>query len=434
LPTVIEIPIISPNPQISGPTTICLYEYTTYSAPLLPGSVYTWTVTGGSITDGQGTNRITAYFSSVGTKTISLDVFHDLTECGGQATLTAEARDKFYLSGTSSACANSTQTYSVSGTPNTSGYTWNWTIAGGTITAGQGTNSITVQWGNGPVGEVLVDAPAGIYCNAQEERAVSIRPLPPPAGLNGALNVCATSTNTYFVPSGYYTTWTVTGGTVTNGGTAGSNYATVQWGAGSAGQITVMQEDRTSWPYCATTTNFAVSISDNTPVVISGPTPVCEGYTATYTTNTNPALPYLWEVSGGSILSGFGTNSITVQWGAGPWGTVNVKELTCNNTDNLVVEITGANAALVDTANLTCDGSSLSLFVPGDYVTYNWSTSVTDSFINISAPGTYSVSLTDANGCTTEGAITLGALPTLPVPNAFITGAGPTYSPIVFWN
>lgn len=432
LPTVIEIPIVSPNPQISGPTTICRYTYTDYSAPLLPGSVYNWTVTGGSITDGQGTDRITTYFSSVGTKTISLDVFHDLTECGGQDVLTAQVLDKFYLSASSSACANSSQTYSVSGSPNTSGYAWNWTITGGIVTAGQGTNSITVQWGNGPIGEVVVDAPAGVYCNAQESMGVSVKPLPPAALLNGALNVCAGSVNTYFVPAGYYTTWTITGGTVTSGGTAGSNYATVQWGTGTTGQVTVQQEDRTSWPYCATTTNFPVSISDNTPISITGATPVCEGFTTTYSAGANSAIPYLWEVNGGNIPSGFGTNTITVQWGAGPWGTVSVSELVCNNTDNLVVQITGTNAALVDTANLTCDGSSLSLFVPGEYAAYNWNTGATDSFITITSAGTYSVSLTDANGCTAEGAITLGAIPTLPVPTAFITGAAPSLSPLVF--
>lgn len=431
LPTVIEIPIVSPNLQISGPTTVCRYTYTDYSAPSLPGSVYNWTVTGGSITNGQGTDRITTYFSSLGTKTISLDVFHDLTECGAQDVLTAQVLDKFYLSAPSSACANSTQTYSVSGTPNTSGYAWNWTITGGAITAGAGTNSITVQWGSGPVGEVQVDAPAGIYCNAQESVGVSIKPLPQPAALSGALNVCASSTNTYYVPAGYYTTWTITGGTVTSGGAAGSNYATVQWGTGSAGQISVTQEDRSSWPYCATTTNFAVAISDNTPVAITGATSVCAGFTTTYTAGVNSAIPYLWEVTGGDILSGFGTNTITVQWGAGPWGTVSVTELACNNSDNLVVSITGTNIALIDTANLTCNGTSLTLFVPGEYVSYAWSTGATDTFTNITAAGMYSVSITDANGCSAESSITLSALPTLPSPVAFITGAGPPLTPVV---
>jgi len=431
LPTVIEIPIVSPNPQISGPTTICRFNDAVFEAPLLPGTTYNWTVTGGSINSGQGTNSITTYFSTIGSKTITLNVFHDLTECGGQNTLTINVLDKFYLSAPTSACAQSTQTYSVSGTPNTSSYTWNWNVTGGAIVSGQGTNTISVQWGNGPIGDVTVNAPAGIYCNALEKISVSIKPLPLPAALSGALNVCATSTNTYFVPAGNYNTWTVTGGTITSGGTAGSNYVTVQWNTAGAGQITVQQEDRNSWPYCSTTTNFAVTISNNSPVIISGPTPVCAGYTAAYSAGSNPAIPYLWQVTGGTILSGFGTNNITVQWNTGPWGTVNVTELVCNNSYNLVVYITGTNPPLIDTSNLTCNGSSMTLFVPGDYASYTWSTGANDTFTNINAAGTYSVSVTDANGCTSEASITLNTLPTLPVPVASITGAGPPLTPIV---
>lgn len=431
LPTVVQIPIVSPNLQISGPSTICRFSNVTFGAPLLPGSTYNWTVTGGSITAGQGTNSITTYFSSAGAATVSLNVFHDLTNCSGQDVLTANVLDKFYLSASTSACAQSTQTYSVIGTPSPAGYTWNWNVTGGTIVSGQGTGSISVQWGNGPIGEVTVNAPAGIYCNSQEKVSVSIKPLPAPAALSGALNVCAASTVTYFVPAGYYSTWTVTGGTVTSGGTAGSNYVTVQWNAAGSGQITVAQEDRPSWPYCSTTTNFAVNISGNTPVSVSGPTPVCAGHIATYTVGSNPAIPYLWEVTGGTILSGFGTNSITVQWGAGPWGTVAITELACNNSDNLVVAITGTNAPVIDTSNLTCTGSSVTLVVPGDYVSYTWSTGSTDTFTNINAAGTYSVSVTDANGCTAEASISLSSLPTLPIPVAAITGAGPPMTPVV---
>lgn len=432
LPTTIEIPIVPTNLQISGPATICRYEYTTYSAPVLPGGVYDWTVTGGNITQGDGTNSIVTYFNTSGTKTISLDLFHDLAECGGQDVITAQVFDRFYLSANPNACAQGSHTYTVNGTPAASGYAWNWTITGGTITAGQGTNSITVTWGNGPFGEVSVDAPAGVYCNTQERQGINIKPVPPPAALNGAMNVCAATTNTYFVPAGLHTTWTVTGGTVTSGGTAGSNFATVQWGSGTSGQITVVQEDRSSFPYCGTTTVFNVAISNNTPVTVSGPTPVCTGFTGVYTASGSSALPYIWEVSGGTIISGFGTNNVTIQWGGGPWGTVQVTELTCNNTDDLVVEITGVNGALIDTANRTCDGSSLTLFVPGDYAAFNWSTGSTDSFATITGAGTYSVSLTDANGCTTEASMTLGAMPTLPVPFASITGAGPSFTPITF--
>ncbi|MDD3741636.1 MAG: hypothetical protein PHH30_10370, partial [Bacteroidales bacterium] len=51
---------------------------------------------------------------------------------------------------------------------------------------------------------------------------------------------------------------------------------------------------------------------------------------------------------------------------------------------------------------------------PGVYVDYIWNTSSTDSYINVSATGTYSVSVTDSNGCTGEDSmdLTVDPLPT----------------------
>lgn len=50
------------------------------------------------------------------------------------------------INGTNTACVNTIQTYSV---PIIDGSTYVWTVTGGTITTGQGTNQITVQWDNG---------------------------------------------------------------------------------------------------------------------------------------------------------------------------------------------------------------------------------------------------------------------------------------------
>lgn len=57
------------------------------------------------------------------------------------------------ISGSSTVCANGIVTYSV---PAVVGDTYLWTVAGGTILSGQGTNNIQVQWNNGAVGTVNV--------------------------------------------------------------------------------------------------------------------------------------------------------------------------------------------------------------------------------------------------------------------------------------
>lgn len=58
------------------------------------------------------------------------------------------------ISGNNISCNNSIQTYSVDAVV---GDTYLWTVIGGTILSGQGTNSIQVQWNNATIGTVAVE-------------------------------------------------------------------------------------------------------------------------------------------------------------------------------------------------------------------------------------------------------------------------------------
>ena len=58
------------------------------------------------------------------------------------------------ITGTNSTCTANSYTYSVAPI---AGSTYNWTVTNGTITAGQGTNQITVQWISGTAGTVNVE-------------------------------------------------------------------------------------------------------------------------------------------------------------------------------------------------------------------------------------------------------------------------------------
>ena len=82
--------------------------------------------------------------------------------------------------------------------------------------------------------------------------------------------------------------------------------------------------------------------------VITGPAPVCQSInnsTATYTTPLVAGNTYLWSVSaGGTIISGQGTNTITVQWNTPGPQTVQVIEAipstSCSATATLAVTVT----------------------------------------------------------------------------------------------
>lgn len=60
-----------------------------------------------------------------------------------------------------------------------------------------------------------------------------------------------------------------------------------------------------------------------TPKIINGPSSLCAGASnVVYTTDTIPGLIYNWTVAGGSIISGGTGPSITVNWGNGPGGNI----------------------------------------------------------------------------------------------------------------
>lgn len=61
--------------------------------------------------------------------------------------------------------------------------------------------------------------------------------------------------------------------------------------------------------------------------VITGSSAVCIG-TQNYSVPATAGHTYIWDVVGGTILSGQGTNQIQVQWSSGTAGTVSVTEST----------------------------------------------------------------------------------------------------------
>lgn len=82
-------------------------------------------------------------------------------------------------------------------------------------------------------------------------------------------------------------------------------------------------------PYMTTAPKYQAlldNIAAHPTPLITGNATVCNTSTQTYTVALVAGHTYTWTVTGGTILSGQGTNSITVQWAGGTAGTVNVEE------------------------------------------------------------------------------------------------------------
>ncbi len=194
--------------------------------------------------------------------------------------------------------------------------TYNWTLpTGATITAGSGTNSITVSFSTSAVsGNVTVAGANACASGTSSSKALTVNPLPVPT-ITGLASVCASTTgNSYSTEAGMTAySWTVSaGGTITAGST--TNAITVSWNTAGAQTVTVNYTNANSCT-ATTATNKNVTVNALPTPTVSGPASACPGTTNNVYTTQSGQSSYAWTVStGGTITSGAGTNSITVQW------------------------------------------------------------------------------------------------------------------------
>ncbi|PKP50733.1 MAG: hypothetical protein CVT94_00905 [Bacteroidetes bacterium HGW-Bacteroidetes-11] len=145
------------------------------------------------------------------------------------------------------------------------------------------------------------------------------------------------------------------------------------------------------------------------PGIIIGPDVLCQNTSgAIYTINpvTN-ATSYQWTVpAGATIVSGIGTNSITVDYStlavSGNITVIPSNGCGNGNISSLNISINPIPVAPVISANGPiefCEGGSVVLSATSGYASYMWSNGLTTQDITVTIAGTYSVSATDMNGC-----------------------------------
>ncbi|MBI3500657.1 MAG: gliding motility-associated C-terminal domain-containing protein [Bacteroidetes bacterium] len=165
----------------------------------------------------------------------------------------------------------------------------------------------------------------------------------------------------------------------------------------------------------------------NGPSSISGPNPLCQNTSGTYSVPASSGSSFSWTVSGGSITSGQGTSSVNVTWGSGPNGTISVTSYNSHGCSagpiSLNVSIQPAPVVTAAANSTICTGNSVSLNATGGG-TYSWSPSNGLSNPNISNPvanptstTNYTVTVTSSAGCTSTGTVSV-TVNQLPVVNA----------------
>lgn len=239
---------------LAAPSTIngtkngnCINTNRSFSCPVVAGATsYNWTVPSNtSINSGQGTSTISLRFLPGFTSgNISVVASNNCSTSGSRsATLRSIPNTPGTITGTSSNLCGALNSYSIAAST-TGGTSYTWSVpAGATITNGQGTTNIQVQWPSNSVASGGVCVTANNTCGSSTSKCITTATTLPlrPTTINGPSTVCANQTGVAFnvaSQSGATYTWTIPGtGSVTSG--QGTASIIAKWGTanGSASVV-----------------------------------------------------------------------------------------------------------------------------------------------------------------------------------------------------
>ena len=408
-------------------------------------SGYIWTVTGGTITSGQGTASIAVTWTTSGSQTVTVNYTNSFGCFGGtpgSMTVIVIPLPTPTITGPTNVCANSAGNVYTTEAGNFS-YTWS-ISAGGTITSG-GTstdNTVTVTWNTAGAQTVSVTYLNIFGCAAASPTVlpVTVNPRALPT-ISGPASVCLNSTgNIYITEAGNSNyIWSVSaGGTITAGGGINNNTVTVTWNTVGAQTVSVSYTNAFG---CTTVTPTVYNVTVNAlpSPTIAGPAPVCAGSTGNvYTTqagNTN----YIWAVSaGGTITAGGTTNStsVTVTWNTAGAQTVSVNYTNGNGCTAAAPTVYNVTVNALPTPTIAgptpvCAGTTGNVYTTqAGNTNYIWSVSAGGTITaggttnsssvtvtwNTAGAQTVSVNYTNGTGCTAAAPtvynVTVNAVPT----------------------
>jgi hypothetical protein len=392
------------------------------NAQLSFGGTYTVTVTSGAGCTATGSVSVTVTNNPV----INITANPSLTICQGQSTtLTASGATTYAWSNggnTASITVNTAGTYTVTGTSAGCTGTAQVTVVvnplptlnitanpGLTICQGRTTTltvggALTYVWSTGETTPSITVNTAGVYsvtgtnsngCTNTAQVTVVVNPLPTVTITpNPSLTICNGS-NTTLTASGANTyVWSTGANTPSITVTTAGNYSvtgTDANGCTNSAQVTVV-----------------VNALPTVTIAVAPSLTICQGQSTTLT--ASGATSYAWS-------NGGNTPAITVTT-AGNYTVTGTDGNGCTGTARVTVVVNPLpNVTIASNPGLTvCQGVSTTLTASGAN-TYRWSTNELTMAITVSASGTYSVTGTDANGCTNSAQVTVVVNP-LPNPTA----------------
>ncbi len=409
-------------PTLSAPSNAC----TTGSFDVTAGGSgftgYAWNVVNGTTATGNFTNTASITPDGNGPVTVNVTAF-TASGCsrGSSVTVPLTTPPSAAITSASTVCAGGAIMASVPDAGPDAHYAWS--IDGGQIKVGWFSYQREVVVEPFP-GYVAMTLNVTVYrdngCQATSSKVIAVNPAPTaavephPARVceNDTITLTATETN----PGATYN-WTIVGAPVVSG--QGTRTITIQT------QYDSYRVDYTlnvAIGSCTKSSSGSIDVSNlDRRVDASGPTTFCQGGSVTLT--AKPGYTYAWS-------SGATTQAITVTQ-SGSYTVTITDPYACSQTSDPVV----VNVDSVSKPNITvsgsepyCNGETVTLVAPQSAgYTYLWSNGATGFSTQGTVPGTYTVTVTNATGCSnTSDPVTLsvGETPTATVSGTAAVCAG----------
>ncbi len=419
-----RIPIITSDGPVTGDASVCSGELVTYSAPYYPGVEYAWSVGSyGTIIGDQTNSAVTILWQNVGTTTSSLVavVFDNcFLECGGQAMLPVSITPKIRITGDDVVCQNEVATiealslFSPYSPANVS-----WSIEredGFVVHTEPGTSSTFTYVFNLPPGiyQWVATNTSSAYCNDVIKKTIQVVATRSSSfTIEGEREICIGIPYGYTIHSDgdYATYWTVIDGASTNTYEGQSIQHT--FGATPPYNITAVQRD-IQFDACV---SDPITITLNTPktFVISGPNEACFNGIDSFSVPFISGAEYNWELlpaASGEIRESNKHNAYIFWTGA---GNVTIRVTSCGQVVDKNIFVHTLPEFLVVGPVKACPGELVNITTDNPSFQHEWYTESGIIFssannVNIS-PNTYSVEVTDLNGCSDKEAFTISAFP-----------------------
>jgi gliding motility-associated-like protein len=397
------------TPEIDCAGTICPDEEVTYTSNA-DCTIFYWNVsTNGTIISGGGVSDdfITVDWGAGPEGIIELSV----DGCNGDYCMQTLVEnipiidDNAEIEGPARVCKGVEVIYSM---PAFAGTEFIWSVSSfGTITAGQGTNEVTIQWANEvtPIQQQVMVEYESCYlgCGGSDILLVNILNE---VFIEGPIQACPDQMVTYTCKTpigslvlGDWTVYNNLGAVVATSAIPTNNFD-VNWNFGS-GTFTVHVDVQNPSNYCIDNFSIFVDVAPPTavPISITGIVEICPGTPYTYIGNSGPgSFDYTWYVSdGGSnyILNG---KTVNIIWGASPpynlaLTQTNLEGYSCES-DNIEIIPMSINTIALSGDQFVCN-EAIGIYTATTYdnLDYAWQITPSDAGSVISGDNTEQVEI-----------------------------------------